>query len=184
MALISAGLAALALGDHGRALEDLSAASRDMDRQTVLFDWYWRMPLAAGFTNLWLANGDLVQARFYAERLLNSTLATEERTWQALAWEVNARLAVAERDGARARDCITKALSTVQGFEVPVAAWPVYATAADIDEQAGDIESAAVHRELSRATIRQLADSLPAEEPLRQIFLSAPAVAKILNRQS
>jgi predicted ATPase/DNA-binding winged helix-turn-helix (wHTH) protein len=184
MALISAGSAAVALGDHGRALEDLSAASRDMDRQTVLVDWYWRMPLVAGFTNLWLAKGDLVQARFYAERLLNSTLATEERTWQALAWEVNARLAVAEGDRARGRDCITKALSTVQRFEVPVAAWPVYATAADIDEQAGDMESAAVHRELSRATIRRLADSLPAEEPLRQIFLAAPAAAKILNRQS
>ena len=56
------------------------------------------------------------------------------------------------------------------------------ATAADIDEQAGDRASAAIHRELSRATIRQLANSLPAEEPLRQTFLSAPAVAKILNR--
>jgi hypothetical protein len=156
-----------------------------MDRETALFDWYWRMPLCAGFTELWLAKGDLVRARFHAQRFLDSTLATEERTWQGLAWEVNARLAAAERDHARARDCITRALSTMQGFEVPVAAWPVYATAADIDEQAGDMESAAVHRELSRATIRQLADSLPAEEPLRQIFLvAAPAVAKILNRQS
>jgi DNA-binding winged helix-turn-helix (wHTH) protein/tetratricopeptide (TPR) repeat protein len=185
MALICAGSAAVALGDHGRAVEHLSAASRDMDRETALFDWYWRMPLCAGFTELWLAKGDLVRARFHAQRFLDSTLATEERTWQGLAWEVNARLAAAERDHARARDCITRALSTMQGFEVPVAAWPVYATAADIDEQAGDMESAAVHRELSRATIRQLADSLPAEEPLRQIFLvAAPAVAKILNRQS
>ena len=184
LALISAGSAAVALGDHGRAVEDLSAASREMDRQTVHFDWYWRMPLWAGFTELWLAKGDLVRARFYAKRFLDSTLATEERTWQGLAWEANARLAVAERNRARARDCITKALSTVQGFEVPVAAWPVYATAADIDEQAGDMESTAIHRELSRATIRQLANSLPAEEPLRQTFLSAPAVAKILSRHS
>jgi hypothetical protein len=172
------------LGDHERAFEDLSAASRDMDRQTVLFDWYWRMPLAAGFTELWLARGDLVRARSHAERFLDITLATEERTWQALAWEVNARLAVAERDRAHARVCITKALSTIQGFEAPVAAWPVYATAADIDEQAGNLESAAIHRELSRATIRQLANSMPAEEPLRKIFLSAPAVATILNRHS
>jgi hypothetical protein len=182
--LICAGSAAVALGDHERAVENLSAASRDMDRQTVLFDWYRRMPLAAGFTNLWLAKGDLVRARSYAERFLDATLATAERTWQGLAWEANARVAVAERDPARARDCITKALSTVQGFEVPLAAWPVHATAAEIDEQAGNLESAAIHRELSRATIRQLANSLPAEEPLRQIFLSAPAVAKILDRHS
>jgi hypothetical protein len=40
------------------------------------------------------------------------------------------------------------------------------------------------HAEVSRATILRLANSLPAEEPLRQIFLAAPAVARILNRGS
>lgn len=184
MALICAGWAAAALGEHERALEDLSAASREMDRQIVGLDWYWRMPLAAGFTHLWLANGDLVRARFHAERFLNATLATAERTWQGLAWEVNARIAVAERDPARARHCITKALSSMQGFEVPIAAWPVHATAAEIDEQAGNRESAAIHRELSRATILQLANSLPAGEPLRQIFLSAPLVSRVVSSSS
>jgi len=76
------------------------------------------------------------------------------------------------------------ALSTVQGFEVPLAAWRVHSTAAEIDEDAGNLQSAGLHRDISRATILQLANSLPAEEPLRQIFLSAPAVARILNRGS
>jgi hypothetical protein len=142
------------------------------------------MPLAAGFTELWLAKGDLTRARLHAERFLDATLATAERTWQGLAWEVNARVAMAELDTTRARECVSKALSTMQGFEVPLAAWCVHATAAELEEALGNLQTADSHRELSRATIRQLADSLPAEEPLRQIFLSAPAVTKILNRQS
>jgi tetratricopeptide (TPR) repeat protein len=184
IALICSGWAAAASGDSERALEDLSAASREMDCQPVRFDWYWRMPLAAAFTELWLAKGDRTRARLDAERFLDATLASAERTWQGLAWEVNARVAMVELDTTRARECIAKALSTMQGFEVPLAAWRVHATAAELEEALGNLQTADSHRELSRATIQQLADSLPAEEPLRRIFLAAPAVAKILNRQS
>jgi hypothetical protein len=41
-----------------------------------------------------------------------------------------------------------------------------------------------LHRDLSRATILQLANSMEQQEPLRKIFLSAPAVAGILSRDS
>jgi hypothetical protein len=50
-------------------------------------------------------------------------LATAERSWQVLAWEANARIAMAQLDLDRARDCIAKGLSTMEGFEVPLAAW-------------------------------------------------------------
>jgi hypothetical protein len=170
------------LGDHARALEDFSAAASDMDHQTKFFDWYWRMPLAAGLTELWLANGDHVRARLEAERFLNMALATAERTYQGLAWEANARVALANRNHNRARDCVGRAVSTVQGFEVPLAAWPVHATAADLEEATGNPESARSHRDLSRATILRLANSLPEQEPLRMAFLSTPAVARVFSR--
>jgi DNA-binding winged helix-turn-helix (wHTH) protein/tetratricopeptide (TPR) repeat protein len=182
--LILSGSASAAVGDTARAVGDLSAAASDMDRQTLLFDWYWRMPLAAGLTELWLAKGDGVRARLEAERFLDVALATAERTYQGLAWEANARVALANRDHARAQDCIAKAVSTVRGFEVPLAAWPVHGTAAHIEEESGNLESARSHRELSRATILRLANSLPEQEPLREIFLSAPAVLRILSWDS
>ena len=180
-ALICSGLAYAALGDHARALEDFSAATSEMERQKVIFDWYWRMPLAAGMTQLWLAKGDSVRARLEAERFLNLALATEEHTWQGLAWEANAQVALANQDHARARDCIAKGVFAIQGFEVPLAAWQVHATAALIEEQAGNLEAARLHRDLSRTTILQLANSLPEHEPLRKIFLSAPAVIRVLG---
>ena len=72
----------------------------------------------------------------------------------------------------------------MQGFEVPLAAWKVHATAALIEEEWGSLESARSHRNLSRTTILRLANSLPEQEPLRKIFLSAPAIAQVLSRDS
>jgi tetratricopeptide (TPR) repeat protein len=181
-ALIVSGSASVGLGDYASALEDLSTAASEMDQQTVFLDWYWRMPLAAGLTELWLATGDCVRAQSEAARFLEKALATEERTWQGLAWEINARVALENGDHARARECIGKAVSTVQGFEVPLATWRAHATAAHIEEEAGNLESARSHLDSSRATILRLANSLPEHEPLRKIFLDAPAVARVLSR--
>jgi DNA-binding winged helix-turn-helix (wHTH) protein len=183
-ALILSGSASAGLGNYTSAFEHLSTAANEMNRQTVFLDWYWRMPLAAGLTESWLATGDRVRAQLEAERFLEMSLATEERTWQGLAWEINARVALANRDEARARACIARGVSTVQGFEVPLAAWQVHATAARIEEKSANLESARLHRDLSRATIMQLANSMEQREPLRRIFLSAPAVARVLSRDS
>jgi hypothetical protein len=68
----------------------------------------------------------------------------------------------------------------MKGFEVPLAAWRVHATASQVYRYSGDRDLAEYHLALSRETIMKLANSLPAEEPLRQTFLSAPAIRKIL----
>jgi hypothetical protein len=102
--------------------------------------------------------------------------------YQALAWEANARVAMADSDLAHAADCVGIAVATMEGFEVPLAAWRVHATAAACFERMGDGQAAQRFRELSRATVVRLADSLPAEDPLRSTFLSAPAVRGVLDR--
>jgi DNA-binding winged helix-turn-helix (wHTH) protein len=106
------------------------------------------------------------------------SFATAERTWHGLAWEANARVALANQDRTRARECIGEAVSAVEGFDVPLATWRVHATAAHIEEESGNSDAARSHREVSRRTILRLANSLPEEEPLREMFLSAPAVVQ------
>jgi DNA-binding winged helix-turn-helix (wHTH) protein/tetratricopeptide (TPR) repeat protein len=181
ISLIIQGSAELGLGNYDLALKHLSNARNAMNQHMVIIDWYWRMQCQSSLTELWLAKGDLKQARTEAERFLEVTLATAERTWQALAWEANARVAMAQRDFDRAHECITNAVSTMEGFEVPLAAWRVHATAAELYEGGENREAAEHHRELSRATILKLADSLPAGEPLRKTFLSAPSVRQLLG---
>ena len=156
-------------------------ARNDIDRQPVVFDWYIYLMLESALTELWLAKGDLQRARTEAKRFLQLTLATAERTWQALAWEANARIAIAEVDLEGARDCTAKALSTMEGFEVPLAAWRVHATAAELFARSGDNHLVEHHRQVSCATIMKLANSLGPEAPLRTTFLSAPSVRKILG---
>ena len=116
-----------------------------------------------------------------AERFLSITLQSAEHTWQALAWDVNARVAMAELDLTRAQDCIAKGLSAMEGFEVPLAAWRVHVTAAELYRRMKSRELAESQLLLSREIIMKLANSLPAEEPLRHIFLSAPKIRKILG---
>jgi hypothetical protein len=89
---------------------------------------------------------------------------------------------MAELDQTRARDCIGKGLFAMQGFEVPLAAWRVHATAFEVYQNSSDRDLARGHLVRSRATIMKLANSLPAEELLRQTFLSAPGIRKILGR--
>jgi DNA-binding winged helix-turn-helix (wHTH) protein/tetratricopeptide (TPR) repeat protein len=176
------GSAETALGSPASALEHLSRAREEMDHHGVILSWWLRMLVEQAMTETLLASGDLGRARAQAERFLETTLATAERTFQGLAWEANARLAIAVSDLVRADNCIDKAVATIEGFEVPLAAWRVHATAAECAERAGDGRAAERFRELSRATILQLASSMPPEDPLRSIFLSAPAVRVVLDR--
>ena len=65
-----------------------------------------------------------------------------------------------------------------------MAAWRAHATAAHIEEESGNLESAHSHRNVSRATILQLVNSMPEEEPLRSTFLSSSAVARVLSHDA
>ncbi len=78
--LVLAGTAATAFGHAARAWHYLMTVQEDMERQTVIHDWYCRMLLEAALSDLCLARGDLAQARSQAERFLHATLATAERT--------------------------------------------------------------------------------------------------------
>ncbi|HWY47734.1 MAG TPA: AAA family ATPase [Bryobacteraceae bacterium] len=176
--LILRGSAKLGAGDVDGALADLSIVRDAQERQQVLLDWYWRAPLHSALTDLWLKKGDFQKARWAAQEFLKASLRTRERTHQALAWEANARVAMMASDHVAAEECITQALSIVERWEIPVAAWRVHATAA---EAATHPEFARGQDRLSAETIIRLADSLCQMEPLRETFLSAPPILRILG---
>ena len=179
--LIHSGFAEAGLGNGQRALEYLLACRDEIGQHPQMADWYNRMLLQYAFTEVWLSEGDLVQARMEAEQFLKVTLTNGERTFRGLAFEAKARVAMGEGELPEAQDCIVQALQAIEGFEVPLAYWRVHATAYELCERLEQDDRAKKHRKLSQATIMQLADSLPPEEPLRRIFLSAPAICRILD---
>ena len=165
---VFAGCAEAGLGNYDRAPDDLLSARDQMNSRKIMMHWYYRMPLELALTEVWLGKKDLIRARQEAARFLNDVTATAERTWQALAWEVNARVAMAEIDLKRAQDCVSRALVTIEGFEIPLAGLRVHATAAEVSQRAEDIESSHRQREISRVAILKLANSLTPEDPLRK----------------
>jgi len=175
------GAAEAALGNHERARESLTAAIEEMNSRKVIHDWYTRMILESGLTEVELGTGDLPRGRAQAERFLEITLRTAERTWQSLAWEANARAAIAQQDFSHAKDCVAKALSTMEGFDVPLAEWRVHATAGKLYARMGKSELAQGHRKLSSAVISRIANSMAPDEPLRKTFLSAAPVREVLG---
>lgn len=183
-ARVLAGTAELALGEEERALDHLLRVRADMARQPVIHDWYTRMMLESALTDVWLRKGNRVAARYHARCFLEAAEATAERTWQALAWEINARLAEVDGDMARAEQCVTQALAAMEGFDTPLAAWRVHATAAAVEQRAGRLAESARHRDRSQTAALRLADSLPREHRLRARFLASPAIAHILSNSS
>jgi DNA-binding winged helix-turn-helix (wHTH) protein len=179
--LVLAGSAEAAAGRETRALDRLLTLGQEMDRQTVIHDWYTRILLESALCELWLGKGDIAQARVQADRFLERTLATAEHTWHALAWETNARLAMSELDVERAHECLAQALASMDGFETPLASWRVHATAADVALRRGETERATQHLKQSGATILRLANSLPVNHRLRDTFLSATPISRVLS---
>src|SRR5271157_2053456 len=179
--LIMASFAEVGLGNYRIALEYLLKCRDEMEQHPLMTDWYYRMLLQQALAEVWLSQGELEKARVEGEEFLKITLATQEHTYRALAFDANARVAIAEGELPRAQDCITRAVQAMEGYEVPLAHWRVHATAAELHRRLGNRDSADSHRELSRATILKLANSLPSDVPLRKTFLSAPVVSKILG---
>jgi hypothetical protein len=175
------GSAEAASGRYEAAADHLTTARTEMDGRPVIHDWYCRMLLEQALTDAWLGKGDLKQARAEAERFVAATLTTAERTWQALAWEASARVAMAEGDRGHARTCVDKAVAAMERFEVPLAAWRVHASAAELERRLGNQRAAERHRSLGRSTVLALENSLVDYERLRKTFLAAPPVRAIID---
>lgn len=169
--LVLEGLAEAELGEVTASYQHLLEAQRQMDSQPVMFDWYWRILLDWGLTNLALKEGEVTRAERQLEALLERVEATEERTWQALAWETRARIELHRRDAARAVESIRRALAITAGLETPLADWRLHATAAEACGAAGLSAEGERHAQLSLAAKTRLGESLPAG-PLRANLLA------------
>jgi len=183
LCLTLSGAAEAGLGNYEVGRERLLAARDEMDCHVALLDWNSRFWQRWALTNLWLSTGDLARAREEAELFVANACATPERTWQALAWDAHARIALASGDLRGGQDSIGRALFGVEGFEVPVAAWQAHATAADIARARGDEPTANHHQQASRDILLALATSLEPDQELRRTFLTAPAVARVLREE-
>jgi len=182
LTLLASGHAEIMRGNYLLALRCFEQV-RDFQRTPrFLLHWYWRIWAEHGTAEALLSAGELAKARGAADRFLQSALRSSEPNIQAVAWEIHARVAAAENEPETARQSIAKALDVLERAEAPVAGWRVHRTAADLFSGQGDWETAAAHRSRAQELIRQLADSFPPDEPLRESLLSAAPVRRVLEQ--
>jgi hypothetical protein len=181
IARIAAGYVELDRGNYGQASEYFRQV-RDLRITPKFFlHWVWRNSARLGSSQVWLASGDVTKARSEAEAFLDSALSTADPYVQALAWEMQSRIAIAEQDWNGAQKYIEPALAALEESEIPAAAWQVHATAWDLCSHARDEEAGETHRARAEAHILAIADSFPPDEPLRQSFLSAAPIRRVLR---
>ena len=181
ISLVAAAYSALDRCEYANAIELFAQVAAPLETTKFFLHWTWRMTAQLETANAWLLFGDTQKAREAAGISLKSALSTSDPHLQALAWELDARVALAERDLPRAHDSVDRALGIVGKFEILVAAWQVYATAWDLYRHTGDLDAAEANRLRSETCIRQIADSFDPDEPLRTTFLEAAPVRRILS---
>ena len=167
LAILLKGLAYLGLGDTRNARVHLLNVMQFMDNEPVIFDWYWRLSLEWGLASLALVDGELEEAMTHAARLVKLATDTEERTWQGLSWEVQARVALQLGAVTDAVRYIDEAIAATQHFQTPLADWRIHRTASEAYSLTGDTETAARHSELAAAKKAALAATLPSGHRLR-----------------
>jgi DNA-binding winged helix-turn-helix (wHTH) protein/tetratricopeptide (TPR) repeat protein len=183
IARIAGGYAELERGNFDQASEYFRQVGDPQITPKFFQHWFWRLTAQLGLSHVWLESGDLSKARSEAGVFLQSALSTANPYLQALAWEMKSRIAIAEQDWNGAREYVDQALAVLEEFEVPVAAWRVHATAWDLYLHAKDDKEAETHRACAEAHILTIANSFATDEPLRQSFLAAAPVRRILSNR-
>jgi DNA-binding winged helix-turn-helix (wHTH) protein len=181
---IASGYAALEQEQYADAARSFSRVLDPATSPKCFLHWYWRMNAQLGLSNVWLASGDLRRARREADGFLESALSTAEPNLHALAWEMGARVSMAEKDWNGAGETIEKGLAVLQTFDIPTTAWRVHATCADLHRRAKRDAAAEAERARAEAIILALANSFVPDDPLRSAFLAALPVRRIRKLES
>ncbi|MCI0466914.1 MAG: AAA family ATPase [Beijerinckiaceae bacterium] len=171
--------ASLGLGDYQSAHKQLAEITYRIEAGGVIMETVFYPLFYHNFCDYALAVGDLAKAREEAIRLYNAAKLPPERTYLALAHRLFAKIAIAEGNIEEARNQLSRAISIVEHTELPLAAWRVYAAAAEFHERLGELKRAGKYRGLCQKVIGKLAGSFDSDDPLR-LFLSAAFECKAL----
>ena len=180
---MAAGYAAFHAEKYAQAIEHFRNAEAAPTGTMFFLNWAWRLMAQLESINARLMSGDLVNIRPAADAYLQSALATGDPQMWALAWEMRARVSLAEDDVRGARDQIGQAMAIVDKYEILVAAWQIFATAWRVYEQGKEHKTAEAYRKRAEDCILKIANSFAPGEPLRATFLAAAPIRRILGEK-
>jgi tetratricopeptide (TPR) repeat protein len=176
------GFADLAAGRQDRALQSFTDIRDQNLRARFGLSWHRRMFAELGLSETWLAIGEFARARTEADLLVDDVTRYGDCYLKARAWEMRARLALASGRPESAERYLRRALDVITTFDVPLARWRVHATAWEVYRQLNS-RDAELHRSSAHHAALDLAGSMADLEPLRERFLSAHPIRRVIERK-
>jgi tetratricopeptide (TPR) repeat protein len=184
VSLLLLGRAHHGLGQAEHAWHCFNAILRQLEHDPDVLEWIFQMPLRHALSEYWLSQAAWEPARQEAKRLCELAAQPGERTYLALGKSALAKIALAEQQWEKAESALSQALAVLEGAEAPLAAWRVYATAAQLYEQQGRSTEARQYWTRSAAVRTRLADSLGNALELRQsLFAYLPPASRACEAQ-
>ena len=168
------GFSHLGLHNVDSAIECFEIIKGRLDQEQLLMDWIWEIPLHLGLSRCWLLRNDLGRARREAERAFEIAALPGERIWMAGAQTLLIEISLADRNYAGAEQTLCRALETLEGTDLPLVAWRVYASAAKLFEHQNQMPEATEYWTRSASVLQKLASRLSEYPDLRQTFLTSP----------
>jgi hypothetical protein len=175
------GFSHLGLHNVDSAIECFETIKGRLDHEQLLMDWIWEIPLHLGLSGCWLLRNDLGRARREAEQAFEMAALPGERIWMASAQSLLIEICLADRNHAGAEQALCRALETLEGTDLPLAAWQVYASAAMLFEYQDQMSEATEYWTRSASAVQKLAGRLSEYPDLRQTFLTSPHLPKKLR---
>ena len=173
--------ACLGLHDYPAAIAQLNAITDRIEVDGIEMEFFILPHFYHNLSEYWLAVGDLPLARDQATRLYEVTAPPPERTYLALADRLLAKIAIAEGNFAEARVQLSRAISIVEHADLPLAAWRVYATAAELHKLIGELKEAAEFQCRSQKVIHTLAANFDQDDPLRSSLTTGAILGWLMS---
>lgn len=161
------------LSDPRRALQQIDDVQRRLEAEGTGLDFTIYTQLYHCFSECCLLLGDIAQARARAHQLRDYAAPAPDQNHLALAYGLLARIALAANDPGDARTQLSLALATLGNADLPLAAWRVYLTAAEISERFGEVAEATEYRNRHEGVVRTLMQNFDPGDRLHASLLTA-----------
>jgi len=172
--LIRLSSAHLGLRQYSEAFESFAQGNQLLDACQGLMDWYLRPLFHLGFGEYWLTQNEWEKAEEQANKLCALSALPPDPTYLALGHRLLAEVAIGQKALDKASVEVEQALSYLRKTEAPLAAWQVYATAAELESRRECFSEADAYRQRSAKILRSLAESMDEADSLRQSVLRYP----------
>ena len=113
-------------------------------------------PFRNSLEHAWLESGDIKRARIETEALFDATDNCGNVDMRALAWDARARVAMSGGDDHSADESLRNAFALLDNGRAPLAAWRIYATAANLARRKREPVGAEEHRKATFNIIARL----------------------------